>query len=134
MKKLILFISILLLYGCSMVHHMAGTFDYVAVPQPFILHPSFSVYGEGAYGSWLKEKIEFALMRQNVTILMFDNNKQIVTETSGDRIEAAAEINSEAEASKEEGGKAAAKISSEAKVAGERVDIKTTTGLKSTVK
>jgi len=48
MKKLILVIFMFLILGCSDIfRHKAGKFDYIAIPQPVIENPTFSVYVEG---------------------------------------------------------------------------------------
>jgi len=91
-------LSIFLICGCSgIIHHALSTFEYITIPQPAIENPTFSVYVEGAYresNAWLKEQIESALMHQKISVLIFNNNKQFVTSTSGEGKSATAQDNS----------------------------------------
>jgi hypothetical protein len=120
MKKLILIIFIFLILGCGgIIRHTAGKFEYIAIPQPVIENPTFSVYVEGydrGSNAWLKEQIESSLMHQKVSVLTFNYSPQLVTSTSG------------------EGKSATAQDYSGTTLAKEKVDIKTTTELQSLVK
>ncbi len=125
MKKLILILFMFLIFGCTeIIRHATGTFEYIAIPQPAIENPTFSVYifsvyGEGYYQlqtTRLKAQIENALMLQKVSVLTFTNSKQFVTTTSG------------------EGKGAVAQDNSGAAIAKGKVDITTTAEFQSQVK
>ncbi|MGV8059008.1 MAG: hypothetical protein AB2L12_13450 [Smithellaceae bacterium] len=120
MKKTILIIFMFLICGCSgIIHHTVGKFEYIAIPQPAIENPTFSVYVKGYYqdrNAWLKEQIESALMHQKISVLTYTNSKQFVTTTSGEGKSASAQDNS---------GTALAK---------DKVDITTTSEFQSLVK
>lgn len=120
MRNLILILFMFLMLGCAgIIRHTAGTFEYIAIPQPAIENPTFSVYVEGYYrdsNAWLKEQIESALMHQKVSLLTFNNSMQFVTSTSG------------------AGKSATAQDNSGTKLAKDKVDMTTTAEFQSLVK
>jgi len=98
MNKLITSLFILFLFGCAgIIGHTTGSFEYIAIPQPAIENPTFSVYVKGYYqdrNAWLKEQIESALMHQKISVLTYTNSRQFVTTTSGEGKSASAQDNS----------------------------------------
>lgn len=88
MKKVLLLILIMVFTGCAWRgQHVPSVFEHVAIPQPPMNNPTFSVYVEGKYqesNSWLKSQIESSLMRLKVAVLAFNNSKQLVSATSGE--------------------------------------------------
>ena len=97
MKKIIILTLMLSVIGCAQaIRHTAGTFEHIVIRKSTIQNPTFSVYVEerDPYTNiWLKEKIETALMQNNVSVLLFSNTKQLVTTTTGDEKDVSAHDN-----------------------------------------